>query len=387
MEASNQSQQEAEVKINRYLSFLSQDPSNPKLLADLIELYLSSGQKERAQSEAVKALQLNPADERLQYLKVTCDIACQHFESAKQWLESNYQLNANGIWVVYNYAYVLFKLALYPQAVTLLEENKHRVNEYPALLLLQSRCLHFLGDYQAAYQSLLNMKALEPSHVEMQGLMALLLLDMGEFDKAERAAKAILASVPNQFEAMLALASVLVARINIKSAEAYFDKLMKVAATSGRVLAGKGQVEWLKHNFHQALSYFNEAVVYMPEHIGTWHNIAWCHLILNDLEEAQKAFQKAYDLDRNFADSHGGLGLCAAMKDEFDVAQGYVTRSLKLNKLNFTGRFAQSVLLRRQGNADEGDKLVKAILESASPINGVPMTDIISRYVKDKGLF
>src|SRR5207342_527942 len=91
------------------------------------------------------------------------------------------------------------------------------------------------------------------------------------------------------------------------------------------------------------------AVVTMPDHIGTWHALAWAQLLLGDIDAAAGSYQQAYDLDRNFADSHGGLALIHALRGETDAAEQAVKRALRLSPQCATALYAKSLLLSDAG--------------------------------------
>jgi len=84
-----------------------------------------------------------------------------------------------------------------------------------------------------------------------------------------------------------------------------------------------------------ALAYFDNALATMPGHIGTWHGKAWAQLLSSDLPGAQRSFTSALDLDRNFAESHGGLAVALALQ--------HIERALRLDAFNLSGRHAQAI--------------------------------------------
>ena len=82
----------------------------------------------------------------------------------------------------------------------------------------------------------------------------------------------------------------------------------------------------------------------MPGHIGTWHALGWCHIAGQRLAEARACFERALALDRNFAESHGGLGIVSAMEGERDAAAESVERALRLDPKCLSARYAQALL-------------------------------------------
>jgi len=369
--------------IEKRLKYLSEDPNNPYLLAELIELYLKSSQAELALEKAEKALLIHCNNERIQYVSINSAIACQQYQKAIQWLIPLAKNASPATWVIYNYAYACMKNGDYTNSLNIINNNSDKLKEYSKLYLVKARCQHFEGDYNGAHSSLNDLLSLDPSDIDAKGLQSLIKVDLGRYVEAKEQAEIVLVEDPAQFEANIALASVALTMLDIKSANIHFDLALSKLPNAGRVLSGKGQIALLNKDYELALGLFKSAVINMPNHIGTWHNLAWTCLILNDIEGCEEAFQKSYELDRNFAESHGGLAVCAAVKNDFSTAKYHITRSLKLDKNNFTGRYAQSLLLKNSGHEEESSKIVNSILSSKSPHHGLPMKDVISQFVND----
>ena len=77
-----------------------------------------------------------------------------------------------------------------------------------------------------------------------------------------------------------------------------------------------------------------------------------------EIDEAETSYQRAYDLDRNFADSHGGLALVHALRGRTDDAEAAIRRALRLNPQCPTALYAQTLLLEASGRGDEAMRLL-----------------------------
>lgn len=369
--------------IDTRLKYLLQDPNNPYLLAELIELYLNSSQVDLALEKSEQARLIHGENERIQYLSINSAIACKQYEKAIEWLILLAEHKQPPIWVVYNYAYACMKNGGYAKSLEIIRNNSGKLGEYPKLYLVKARCQHFMSDYKGAHSSLGALLSIDPSDIDAKGLQSLIKVDMGNYAEAKNQAEAVLAEDPMQFEANMAIASVALSILDVKLANTHFDLALSKLPNSGRVLSGKGQIALLSRDYKSALDLFKSAVINMPNHIGTWHSLAWTCLILNDIEGCVESFQNSYELDRNFAESHGGLAVCAVVKNDSLTAKYHITRSLKLDKDNFTGRYAQSLLLQKNGHAEESSDIVNSILNSQSPLHGLPMRTIISQFIND----
>ena len=87
----------------------------------------------------------------------------------------------------------------------------------------------------------------------------------------------------------------------------------------------------------------------------------------------------AYDLDRNFADSHGGLALIAALRGQTESAEQSVKRALRLNPQCVTAIYAKSLLLSDSGHDEEADRLLSALVSE----NQLPVAMDIRTFAKN----
>lgn len=101
----------------------------------------------------------------------------------------------------------------------------------------------------------------------------------------------------------------------------------------------------------------------MPDHIGTWHVLAWIYILRGDSAQAREALDRSYALDRNFGETHGGLAVVDAMEGKTDSARQGIRRALKLNPDGMSARYAEMLLLQQEGKADEATALVNSVLD------------------------
>jgi Flp pilus assembly protein TadD len=82
----------------------------------------------------------------------------------------------------------------------------------------------------------------------------------------------------------------------------------------------------------------------MPTHLGSWHALAWMHLLDQELDAAQDAFNQALAMDRNFGDTHGGLAILAAMRGRRAEAEEFIRTARKLDRASMNAAVAMTLL-------------------------------------------
>jgi tetratricopeptide (TPR) repeat protein len=247
-----------------------------------------------------------------------------------------------------------------------------RFGESVELDLLSSRIemieSHFDSALAYADKALINA----PEHTTALGLKALALLDMGEPDKAFEVAIACLQLYPDQYEALLVAGTVQLWRKQAEQSANYFMRALERHSGSGRALSGYGQVLMLQQQLQPARAVLQQATAAMPEHLGTWHALAWAELLTGDLASAERSYQSAFEIDRNFAETHGGLALVDAIKGNHVEAEQAVKRALRLNPQCLTALYAQTLLLSDSGMKSESLSQLERLMQTTA----LPIRDI-----------
>jgi Tfp pilus assembly protein PilF len=140
-----------------------------------------------------------------------------------------------------------------------------------------------------------------------------------------------------------------------------FARALAVNDKDGRSWSGLGLASLLAQDFEGARKQLETAVKHMPGHIGTWHALGWCHIAGQRLDAARHCFEQALALDRNFAESHGGLAVVAAMAGDRKGAEESVERALRLDPACLSARYAQSLLSGEIRDSESFRRLAEAL--------------------------
>lgn len=245
--------------------------------------------------------------------------------------------------------------------------------------ILIARAMYHQGQLS---ESLQRLKSIELA--EAYGLSAMLYLDLDQLDLCVANAQKALAIVPNQMDAMLAKASYWVNQQQMLAAEPLIEQVLQLQPHSGRALSVKGQIEFFNMDIATATETFTKAVTFMPDHIGTWHLLAWCHYLSSQFDLAQQAFTTALNIDKNFAESHGGLAVVAIAMGDVTQAQHLSKIALRLNGQSFTGLYAQSLLEEHDGNPTKSTQIINGMLSQPSHLKGQTYRDMINTVINKR---
>ena len=351
-------------QLERYKSFLAQDPDNANLTYQVAEMLYRLSEFDESNTLIDQALAKHPGENALLLLKSNIAMATGQASSAVEILESLIAAGHTDKAIRYNLAYALLYVGRHEDALSHLDELQEFSEEMPEVSLLRARVLHHLGDVEQAILSAEKYLDLNPNSSETSGVLALLNYDGGQNEIATKWAEQTLVTNSSNLEALITLGSIAVDSQNGDSAKKHFATALEKHPTSGRAWSGLGLTDMLGMDIDKAIDDLGKAVKYMPNHIGTWHALAWCQLITDDIQSAKKSLLASLDIDRNFGETHGGLAVIDVLEGNLDEARIKSKKALRLDPLSFSGRFAQSLLLDRSGNTDDAKKIIHQILSS-----------------------
>lgn len=200
---------------------------------------------------------------------------------------------------------------------------------------------------------------LEP---EAAGVGALLALDADDLPRSDQLSQLALAKLPRQTEALIASGSVALGRRDANSARAALIGALTNQPADGRTLSTLAFADMLAGELHEARKRFEQALVAMPPHLGTWQGLGWCCLLLGDLDGADTAFEESLGRDRNFAEGHGGKAVVQARRGQSQAARHSIAVALKLDQNCMSARYAEAVLNGQDRDLDHLNALASQLL-------------------------
>jgi tetratricopeptide (TPR) repeat protein len=368
------------ARLNRLLQCLDHDTGNVALRKDAVREACETRQWDMARELVDVGLWLHPDDAELLAQSGFVYLHEQRYADAGLALSAALANGVNAPEVRYNLAFACFMQKRYSQALELSSDPLPET--LPLAFLLRARCLHHLQRPDEAIVSCRARLAAAPTDVEAQGLLALLLQEQGRHEEAQSHIDAALAENPRQLEAMLAQAGMQRDRHDYDAAQASFENVLSAHSDCGRAWLGQALIKLGRLQFEAARQDIEHAAACMPEHIGTWHVLAWTEIMRGDVIAAELAFDRAMALDRNFAETHGGLAVIAALHGRESDARANIKRALRLDAQSMAAQYAELLLLQR---ADQHEQ-ARAVLETfmARPVAGgdIQLRDLVALHIR-----
>lgn len=344
------------------------DPSNPDALCELLDALLLQGEVERARQRLIQAPKEVRALPGVCFREARCALMAGDYAQVVDLLMP-FRQAAQPVpaGLCHDLAWAQFLLGDSDGALHSLSFAVATGADAIAIHLLKARIWHQQQRLVEAL-ALLDGTPGEDREAERRGLRALLLLDHGQAAEASLEAEQALALDPAQYEACLVNGTLALWARQTDVAISQFQPLVARQPTAGRALLGLGEGLMLRGDIPAALGVLERAASHMSGHIGTWHALAWCQLLLGNLDGAQASFDRAFALDRAFGETHGGRALVHALRGEKALAGEAIKRALRLDPQGRSARYAQSVLLLDEGRESEAQQIVDAL--ASEPLQG-----------------
>lgn len=372
--------EQARQRLQRLEAFLREDPDNQPLLIDAFECALACGEWSRAHAWLQRGL-AQPA-QALGWCLREGDywLAQQRYDEARTALEriqapdapADFQLALR-----HNLAFIDFRQTRWADCIARIAPAVEPPNgalplstAARALQLLWLRALHHARDYDRALAWAGEAERGSRLDGVVGGAAALIAVDAAAFDLAQRWAS--LAPPQEQVpEGLVALSSLALAAKDPERARQFADAALAAHPREGRAWSARAFADLLAGDLAKAQRAFAQALAFMPAHIGTWHGQGWAALLAGDLATAERSFAQALVIDRNFAESHGGLAVVLVFQQRKDEAAEHVEHSLRLDRTSLSGRYAQALLRGDAQSPDDLQRLARRLLAGkAAPLGG-----------------
>ncbi|RZU38475.1 tetratricopeptide repeat protein [Fluviicoccus keumensis] len=369
-------------RLDRLLGFLSHDPANATLLTDTLQEAIQEGDLAAGSDILSRAARAGVNAAAFQARALHFCLLKTDYESAAAYGDSALAQGLRHSAVVFNTAFARFYLQQYPQCLELLLPYCREQEGHAAANVLAARALHHADREEEALERVLQALEAEPDNAEALGVKALLLYEADDNAEALFCAEHALTLNPDQLDALLAKGEVLLEAERYEMAGQVLAHLVERHPSCGRAWSDLALCAFQDLDLAEVERCGRLAVSLMPDHIGTWHLLAWVYLMRGELPEARQAFQASYALDPDYAETLGGLAAVDALEGHRAKAEQGIRRALALDAACMAAQVAELVLLRQEGNDVEVEALVREMLGRPVDESGESGLDLLARQVR-----
>lgn len=354
----------AQQRLERLIGFLQQDPDNAPLHADAFDCALAAHDWAAAARlvDEANAKHFDPPG--WQFRAATLALATRDWARAEQILQALQASVGPHPAITHNLAWVAFEQGDFQGVLERLESAIASGQADDAILVLQFRAQHRLGQFDAAITLARQLASQGQLPPEAAGVASLIAVDDDQLDLAKTWSDAALQTDPEQMEALVARAAVALSESDAATARRLSERALQHNPADGRAASSLGFAHMLALDVAAAIKSFRQAVGAMPGHIGTWHGLGWACLLAGDLIGAKQAFDAALELDRNFSETHGALAVLAALTQHPEDAQAHIKLAQGLDANDLSSQYAAALLSGEASDAARITRLADRLLKS-----------------------
>ena len=314
---------------------IEQEPDNPKAAFLLALTCVTLGEKERAE-EILKGI-LGSHPDHIPSRRALADIylSVQKLDEAEEQLRESIKLQGDNSQLFSDLGYILKRRNNFSEALThyfhALELNPNNVTRYYDI----GDTYLALGETDRAILYLRKADQIDPYNPLVCYNLGRAYFDLGRYDQCEAASKTALQYDPEMVMSrtnlgLNATVNLGLAYLNLgklKEAEQCFRKNLFLTASSYFNL---GLALHRQEKYEEALQNFLQAVELVPDDAEYWDLVGNAHLELKQLDEAQKALEKAIEIDPTYPPATYDLGVV------FSRTKGRENEAMKLFKQAIT---------------------------------------------------
>jgi Flp pilus assembly protein TadD len=366
-------------RLTRTEGYLQSDPGNTDLLAMAIDLSLAAGDIARADKHAQAASQRYPEDPFFVYRRGHVLMAQARWSEAEALfipLESAHS-NVN---VACSLAECQVRQGRHQDALASMAPHAADPALPPEAATLMVRAFHHTGQFEAAEALITAHRERLAGHAPFLAAASLMFLDDGKLEDAAALSDAALSAGGRPIEALVVNATLALGAAETEKAIERFNEVLASNPKEGRSWSGLGMASLLRRDLAGAAMQLEQALKFMPMHIGTWHALGWCRLFAGDMAGAEAAFQSAFALDRNFGESHGALAVTAAMRGERAAAEAAIDRALRLDPQGLSARYAQMVLGGQTSDPERFRAIAYRLMAGRKSLSGEDLSALVKRH-------
>src|ERR1041384_4206409 len=368
-----------QTSIEKHESYIKADPHNALLWVAMGDLYHRAGRLEEALASFERSQLEAPESPAAKSRIASVRISQHRFAEAESILRELAGAQPDSAAPLYNLGLPQFYQDKWREAQASFDRALALGLKTRDNLAYLTRSLHHLGKTREAIGSCEQWLAQAPGD-DARAYLALLEMDDGNMARAQELAQDVLARDPENLHASAVAGSYSVEQQDMEAAERFFGRILERQPQNGRAWLGMGLVRLYQQKHADAITALDEAVRLMPDNSGTIVALGWAKLAGRDARAAERTFRQAVEVDRNFAEAHGGLASALALQGRADEAQHAAKLASGLDRMNFGGRFAQSVLFKVRGKTEAATELLAELLQQAPAPDSKPLIEQLRTY-------
>ena len=377
------SPEELAQSIQRYEQYAQADPGNVLLQINLGDLHHEAGHFADAIACYERCLAREPENKTARSRLASVMISQHRFQEAEKTLRGVISGGQPDPVLLHNLGLTLYYQTRWSDARQCFADAAASGLNVPDNFAYLAKTLHHLGSMREAIDACQRWVDLARD-LSSKSYMALLHMDANDVATGRAFAVEVLRENPDDVDANVVAGAYSMERQAADEARTYFETALRLDRENGRAWLGLGLVHLYDREHDKAIDALENAARIYPDNPGIVVTLGWAKLIAKDAIGAERVFEQALRVDRNFSESHGGLAAALAFQGKLDRAQGEINLAKRLDPKSFGADIARTAVLAAQGSQQAATDVFARMLER-SPQSGVaPLIEQLKIYAARK---
>ena len=361
---------DTEHQIAQFQSYLTHDAGNSLLRIELGDLYHHAGQFDLALEQYQACLALAPEHTIARSRSAGVYISKGQFSQAEAILTELVAQGDTSVALQHTLGFAIYNQLRWEEARACFTRAIEGGLDHPLTHAYLAKCLHQLGHIDAAIVAMQASLALAP---ELENLiyLARLHLDRGDSVAGAALATQVLARVPGHPEANAIVGMDQLEKNDIALAKHHFASALSGEQNNALAWLGMALIDLREQRLGPAIDALHVAISANPNNLGNRVTLGWAQLCAGEFALAEAIFEAALVIDRNFAESYGGLATALALQQRFEEAEQQIGLAKRLSPRSFGADMARSIILDARGEHEAAGALIGKALKR-SPREGSP---------------
>lgn len=370
------------AQLARLRALAAADPGNERLRRRCAQLATAAHDYDALLELSQQTLAAAPGDLQGLHDEATALLGLRRVADARRPLEALLAAQPESPPVLVNLGLCYYALKDYGAALPLLERCYAAGERSPDLLRLLVSTYHHVGRIDKAVEIATENVGAARGDGAVAGVFALAFLDGDDPARAARCAAHALEHNPDSVDGLIVQGTLRLAQLETTQAQRQFSSVLERSPSNARAWIGLGTAALLGQDLPGAKSALRRGVEHMPEHVGSWHLLAWTELMTGEIDEAERLFARSFEIDRNFAETHGGLATVAALRGDRAAAERAIEVANRLDPGCLSAKYAQSLLARAAGDAEHARELVESTIAGITAAENTPLATLLARFAR-----
>ena len=216
------------------------------------------------------------------------------------------------------------------------------------ITIQQAVAAHQEGKLEEAEQLYRSIAENQPTNIDVNINLGILLNDLGRFNEAEASYKKAIELEPNSAEAYYNLGTTLKKLHKLNEAEVSYKKAIELKPNYTEAYFNLGNTLKILKKYDEAEASYKKAIELKPDFIAALNNLSSTQRILFKFEEAIVNYKKIIKINPMFSEVYNNLGTILVDLNKYDEAEKSYRKAIELDSNNMFSRNALITLIKQK---------------------------------------